>query len=355
MPRRLRLPANPDQLPTIQRTVAVAWLLLLTSLLGGGLTAQRPGLRYDYTQRDPLALSARSNWLTPAAELDRKRFRTGVAVGTGLYAGFSVGLYQAWYNEYGLGKFHVFNDWRGWEQMDKAGHVFTAYFFSRSAFAGLRWAGLKRPAARYAAFGVANLLQGTIEAMDGFSEEWGFSWGDMGANVAGSLVFSLQDALWHEQRILIKVSSDLRPPPDVEVVNGAGQRSNLGTVSRDRFGSNPFERFLKDYNAQTIWLSVNPKAFAPRSFLPDWLNIAVGYGAEDVYGALFNSWSDGGDRFRYRPERYRQWFLSPDLYLSRIPTRKRWVRVTLGILDFIKVPAPTLEYSKGRFRGRWLM
>ena len=310
--------------------------------------------RYDYTQRDPLAGTAVDNWLTPAETLHRKRFYTGVGIGSGAYLAFGAGLYSIWYKEYERESFHTFDDWGEWEQMDKAGHAFTAYFFSRSAFAGLRWAGLKRPGARYAALGVANLLQGTIETMDGFSSGWGFSLSDMGANLGGSLLFTVQDVLWKEQRILFKVSSDFRAPPDVSVTNGNGASSNLGYIDRKRFGDNPFERFLKDYNAQTVWLSANPAAFFPESRLPQWLNVAVGYGVEDVYGAYFNSWGENGERFAYDRARRRQWVLSPDIYLSRIPTKKRWVRLTLGILDFIKIPAPALEFSKGRLRGHWL-
>ena len=239
--------------------------------------------------------------------------------------------------------------------MDKVGHAFTAYMFSRYAFAGLRWAGLKRPAARWTAFGVANVLQGTIEVLDGYSAEWGFSWSDMAANVSGSLLFTVQDIAWQEQRMLLKVSNDLRDHPDVPVFNNNGTEGNLSYVSRTRFGDNLLERYLKDYNAQTLWLSVNPRAFLPESKFPVWLNVAVGYGAEDVYGAYGNSWTQNGQRFRYDGERYRQWFLSPDLYLSRIPTRKRWVRLVLGALDAIKIPAPALEYSEGRFQGHWLM
>lgn len=331
------------------------FIILFAPACRAQLTVADTEPRYRYTERDPLSGVANDNWLKPAQNFSSGRFYTGVGIGTGAYASFGVGLYSVWYKDYELEGFHTFNDWPEWEQMDKAGHVFTAYFFSRSAFAGFRWAGLKRPASRYAALGVANLLQATIETLDGFSSNWGFSYSDMGANLAGSLVFAGQDMLWKEQRILIKISNDLRPPPDIPITNANGDMSNLGFVSRERFGSNVFERYLKDYNAQTIWLSFNPKSFARKSRLPDWLNIAVGYGAEDVYGAYFNSWSDGKARFRYGPDRYRQWFLSPDLYFSRIPTRKRWVRLTLGILDFIKFPAPALEYSKGRFKGRWLM
>ena len=341
----------------MQQFVPLLFLLSYFSPAAPPLWAQSTAasVRYDYTLRDPLAGYAPNSWLTPADSLHRGRFYTSAAVGTGTYLAAGVGLYAIWYRDYEREGFRSFNDWPEWEQMDKAGHVFTAYFFSRSAFAGLRWAGLRRPAARYTALGVANLLQTTIEVMDGYSAKWGFSWTDMGANLAGSLVFAAQDALWQEQRLLVKVSSDFRSPPDVPVTNGSGATGNLGYVSRTRFGENPFERFLKDYNAQTIWVSANPAAFFPRSRLPQWLNVAVGYGAEDVYGAYYNTWREGEQGFGYRnADRRRQWYLSPDLYFSRIPTKKRWVRLVLGILDFYKFPAPALEYSRGRLSLDWL-
>lgn len=309
----------------------------------------------DFTDRDPLREVANNNWLTPADTFNKSRFYISAGTGATLYGAASIGLYQTWYADFPRSKLKSFNDWPEWNQMDKAGHAFTAYIFSRYAFAGGRWAGLKRPAARYAAFGVANLLQGTIEVMDGFSAEWGFSWSDIGANVTGSLIFTVQDIAWQEQRILLKVSNDLRPHPDIPITNGNGAMSNLGYISRERFGDNFAERFLKDYNAQTIWMSANPKAFFPKSKLPVWLNIAVGYGSENVYGAYGNVWRENGQGFSYAPERYRQYFLSPDIYLSRIPTKKRWVRLVLGALDFIKLPAPALEYSQGKFKGHWLM
>ena len=338
-------------------TLPLFFLLSLSCLIPAGLRAQR-GERpdFDYTRRDPLAgYATRDNWLTPADTFHPGRFYTAAGTGAVIYGAFAYGLYDIWYKDYATGGFRTFNDWPEWEQMDKGGHFYSAYMYSKHVFAGLRWAGLKRPAARYTTLGVANLLQGTIEVFDGFSEEWGFSWTDIGANFAGSMVFTLQDIAWQEQRILIKVSNDLRPHPDVPVQRG-GFTSNLGYVSRLRFGDYPFERYIKDYNALTYWVSINPAAFMQKSRLPDWLNIAVGYGAEDVYGAYYNTWRDEeGHGFGYGAERYRQWYLSPDIYFSRIPTRKRWVRLVLGILDSIKVPAPALEYSRGKFSAHWLM
>lgn len=335
------------------RSAVVAVLVLLGPAgWGGAVCAQRP--LPDFTARDPLAGVGADNWLRPAAAYDGRRFALAAGTGGALYAVASVGLYQTWYADFPRTGLHSYDDWGEWQQMDKAGHALTAYAFSRYAFAGLRWSGFERPAARYTALGVANLLQTTIEVMDGFSAEWGFSWYDMAFNLSGSLLFTAQDALWQEQRILMKVSSDLRGVPDVPVFNAAGAEGNLGVVSAERFGTGVLERFLKDYNAQTIWLSANPRAFFPRSNLPPWLNVAVGYGVESVYGAYGNVWSEGGQRFRFPEDRYRQWVLSPDVYFSRIPTRKRWVRLALGLLDVIKFPAPALEYSRGSFRAHWL-
>ncbi|NJC25945.1 DUF2279 domain-containing protein [Neolewinella antarctica] len=330
-------------------------LLLLFTLWTPILSGQGRPINPDFTERDPLEGVAADNWLRPDSTFSAGRFYTSLGVGAALYGSASYGLYQAWYADYERAPLRSFDDWGEWNQMDKAGHAFSAYIFSRYSFAGLRWAGMKRPAARYAALGVANLLQGTIEVMDGYSAEWGFSWSDMGANLSGSLLFTVQDIAWKEQRILLKVSNDLRDHPDVPVTNGNGAISNLSYPSRTRFGENLLERYLKDYNAQTIWLSANPKAFFPKSRLPTWLNVAVGYGSENVYGAYGNGWTENGQRFRYEKEGYRQVFLSPDVYLSRIPTKKRWVRLVLGALDFIKLPAPALEYSEGKLKGHWLM
>ena len=328
------------------------FLPLLLLLLAGFPTLPA---QTDFTQRDPLAGRAEDNWLRPDTTFNRGRFYLAAGTGAALYGAASVGLYQAWYADFPRTGLHSFDDWPEWNQMDKAGHVFTAYMFSRYAYAGARWAGLRRPASRWAAFGVANLLQATIEVLDGYSAQWGFSWTDLGANVAGSLVFTAQDLAWQEQRILLKVSNDLRPVPDEPLVAANGAEGNLGYVVRQRFGTNVFERYLKDYNAQTIWASVNLRAFAPRSGLPPWLNLAAGYGVEDVYGAYGNGWVQNGASFRWPRARYRQYYLSPDVYFSRIPTRKRWVRLVLGVLDFVKLPAPALEYSRGRLRGHWLM
>jgi hypothetical protein len=51
------------------------------------------------------------------------------------------------------------------------------------------------------------LMQSTIEILDGFSEKWGASSGDIAANGIGAALCISQQLLWNEQRILVKFSA----------------------------------------------------------------------------------------------------------------------------------------------------
>lgn len=309
-----------------------------------------------YLQVDPLdSLNDYHALLRPASIYDSGRFWLVSGTGTALYGAVTYGLYKTWYSEFERGPFRTINDWPEWMQMDKGGHVFTAYQYSRFAQAAGEWTGMKKRKAAWAAFGVSTLLQTTLEMLDAYSTQWGFSWSDVGANTLGAGLHLGQELIWQEQRVLVKISSTLNGPPDIPVTNFSGAQSNVSVPSRLRYGTGIVERYLKDYNEMTVWLSVNPRSFARQSKFPSWLNVAVGAGAQNVFGAYGNVWTDNGQNFSYDGPRYRQWFLSPDIYFSRIPTKKRWVRLLLGTLDFFKLPAPALEYSQGSFKGRWLM
>ena len=70
----------------------------------------------------------------------------------------------------------------------------------------------------------------------------------------------------------------------------------------DLYGTNFFETFIKDYNGQTTWASFNIKAFMSpeqkaKSPIPDWLNIAVGYGGDNMFGGFANEWNADGEDF----------------------------------------------------------
>ncbi|MEZ4983646.1 MAG: DUF2279 domain-containing protein [Saprospiraceae bacterium] len=292
-------------------------------------------------------------WMEHADTLYKKRFWGALGAGTLIYSGASVGLYHAWYKDYELTKFRTFNDSKEWLQMDKTGHWLTTYTEARLLYDGTRWTGLDKRRSLWLAGAAAMFLQGTVEVMDGFSAEWGFSWSDIGFNALGMGLFVVQQSAWDEQRIIPKISTNRAlPDPSIEVTSTSGASTyNLRQRHIDLYGRSLPERFLKDYNTMTIWASVNIHAFAPQSRWPRWLNVAAGYGADNLYGGFHNHWRDGEETYVLPVDAYprtRQFYLSLDVDLKRIPTRKRWLQSVLSIVNFIKIPAPTLAWDTHR-------
>jgi hypothetical protein len=94
--------------------------------------------------------------------------------------------------------------------------------------------------------------------------------------------------------------------------------------------------------------------FAFRKTSPSWLNIAVGYGANGMYGEFENVTSFNGVVIP-ETERYRQYLLSLDIDWTRIKTDSRFLKSLFKGLTFVKLPFPTIEYnSKGQFKWYWI-
>jgi hypothetical protein len=305
----------------------------------------------------------RLHLLEPADSLHKGRFWTCAAGGAAIYGVAAAGLYQAWYKDYELIGFHTFNDWAEWKDMDKMGHFITTYTECRLVYNGARWTGMRRRPALWTGVAVGAFLQATVEVMDGFSAKWGFSWADMGFNTAGLTLFAAQELAWQEQRIVAKISYT-RPnyPNEFAYTLGGPPPMTVAQRARELYGVSFAESFLKDYNALSIWASVNLHAFVsprrPDTRLPKWLNIAVGYGAENLYGGFKNEWTDAAGNLNFLPEdeypRYRQFFISPDIDFTRIPTRSRVLKTVFSALNFIKIPAPALEINtRGKVKGYW--
>lgn len=276
----------------------------------------------------------------------KKRIRLLAAGNIIAYTGSMTALYQIWYKDYPQTHFHFFNDNREWLQTDKVGHAYSAYVASRASMEMWRWAGLKRNQRIWIGGMSGAFYQTVIETLDGFSAEWGWSWGDFAANMFGSGMLVSQELLWDEQRVSFKFSTHHKSYPAGELNERANQL----------FGKSFGERVFKDYNAQTLWLSANIKSFFKKSTLPSWLNVAVGYGSDGMYGGVFNVWEDDNGVIHNRRDipRYRQFYLAPDIDLTRIKTKSKPLKVALFVLNSFKVPAPSLEYSQGKLKGHWI-
>lgn len=279
--------------------------------------------------------------------------RLGLVLGAEgtIYTGAVVALYQYWYKNYPSEPFHFFNDNEEWLQMDKAGHVFTAYFETNLTTGLYKWTGMEDRKAYWSGFATASVFQLTIELFDAYSEKWGFSIGDFAANTLGAGLSAAQNFAWDEQRIQVKFSSHF--------VDYSGFDQAVQDRAVSLYGSTGPEKVLKDYNGLNTWVSVNPYKFLQEdTWWPKWLMVSGGYGANGLYGGFTNTWCDDP---LVRPEdcppelltdfssldRYRQYYLSLDVDLTAIETESPFWNMMFEILSIVKVPAPAIEFNQG--------
>ena len=256
----------------------------------------------------------------------------GVVAGTVVvYALTSYFLGKTWYTK--RVPFHSFNDNGEWLQMDKVGHATTAYAISRGEYELFRWSGVNERASVLTGSLVALLYQTTIELFDGRSEGWGFSKGDMVANLTGIGLFMGQQYGFGEQKVGMRY----------------GWRQSIYPQYRPNLlGQKLGNQMLKDYNGQQYWLSVNLASVLPvgPSF-PRWLNLDLGYSGSGMTGGHANPPYFDADGKEVKFTRYRQFYLSPDVTLARLPgINGTTAQPLVSAGQFFKIPAPSLEFNR---------
>lgn len=277
------------------------------------------------------------SFLTPSDTINVSRKKAVYISESVFLGGTLVGLNQLWYKDYPKSSFHFINDNDDWLQMDKAGHLFSTYHLGRFGAESLAWGGATKKQQLVYGATVGFAFMSVVEVFDGFSSEWGASWGDVTANAVGTGLYVSQELLWNEQRIMPKFS--------FHTTQYAALRPNT-------LGGSWNEQLLKDYNGQTYWLSVNLYSFAKGSKIPKWLNVAIGYGADGMVS---------GNKETVTPElavynhRTRQFYLSLDADLTKIKTNSHILKTIFSVFNTIKVPAPALEVSQfGGLKGHFI-
>jgi len=278
-----------------------------------------------------------------------KRKKIYWATGISAYSAMATGLYFAWYKQYDQEAFHLFNDWNEWSNMDKVGHVFSAYFQADVIYEAGKWAGFSENKA----LGIASLAslwgQLNIELMDGFSSKWGFSIPDIASNLLGTGLFYTQQKLWKQQKLRMKMSYWPINYSKSAIISESGMfLSSPFNRSRDLYGTGFMERFLKDYNGQTIWISGNLSSFFPKSRLPKFMSLALGFSVQNLYGGYDNRWEKNGEFYELDSglfPRSSQFVLALDYDLLKIRAKSGFARSLLKFLNIFKLPAPAVSYD----------
>ena len=255
--------------------------------------------------------------------INQKRLRTFL-IGTGVaYTAALVALDQAWYADHPKEPFHWFDDSGEWKQMDKLGHVYSAYQLSRTASMGFKWTGMndKKSAIWGTVMGFGMMLP--IELLDGYSSQYGASGTDILANGIGAGVFLAQALTWGDIRIHPKFSYS---------------KSGLAEYRPELLGKNGKEQWLKDYNGQTYWLSFDLHSLVKAK--PKWLNIGLGYGVNNMINAHGNPTS------AFPVESYRQYYLALDIDLTHYRSKSKALNTLIYFVNMIHLPSPALEFNR---------
>ena len=281
---------------------------------------------------------------TKSSLVDMKKMLTLGTVQVGLWGGSFYSLNKAWYANYPRTKFHLYNDWKEWQHMDKAGHAWSTYQISEQTSKLWQWSGVEKKKAVLIGSLSGMAYLSIVEILDGYSDKWGFSIPDIMANTSGAAVYLGQELLWNQQRIRIKLSYH---PVQYGALKGRAD---------ELFGSGEVEKLLKDYNGQTYWASINIKSFFPESRFPSWFNLALGYGAERMLGGYRNTWTDASGSIFSRNEilRYKKFMISADVDLTKIKTKNKVLKTAFSLVNVLKIPAPAISLNtngKASFYG----
>ena len=250
---------------------------------------------------------------------------TTLAIG-GIFLTAAVWLHIHQQNAWWSGQrrnFHFQEDWVSAMQVDKAGHAYGGYMTAYVMSEGLMASGFSWDDATLwgTIFGIA--YQTYVETEDGFAQQWGFSPSDWYFDTIGPIFFLSQHYVPALQNITPKwqfVPSEWTGKP---------------VIIRPR-------TFIDDYNSSTFWWSLNVYNILPdnmkKYWLP-WLNIAIGYGADAI---------DANRDPNGSPDQYsqRRFAVGLDYNLVKLLPDGGWFwNWFRQSLNFIKLPAPALEFS----------
>ena len=270
-----------------------------------------------------------NTFLKPSDTLNTSRRNAVLISESLLFVAGIVQLNKIYAKDYFDSKCDFVNNDSKYLQMDKAAHSFVSYQMGSASVKALKWSGVSRRNQLLYGSGIGFVFLTTVEILDGFSKQNKASYGDIMANAAGTSLYVSQELIWKEQRIKPKFSFH----------------------STSFFISNPRTMRMQieqEFDGQTFWLSANLNSFLKTAKIPEWVNIAFGYGVEgmDYENDSYKN-SLVSQKFPYR-----QFYVSLDVDLTKIKTNSSFLKTIFYFLNTLKFPAPTLEFTRDN-RLKW--
>jgi len=177
-----------------------------------------------------------------------------------IFAGILTDSYFTWWKNaakpFSFYRSSWFGEHRG---IDRFGHMFTSNFFYHTFRDIMLWGGHDPHTARWWAAGLAAFEGLSIEIGDGMSP-YGFDYKDLTFNFLGVGYGILQEEVPYLQNFNWKFS----------YWSARGLKSPAN--------------FTSDYDAMTIWMTVNMHNILPaaiQSYWPEWLQLGAGFSVDD--------------------------------------------------------------------------
>jgi len=252
---------------------------------------------------------------------------------TAHYVGFRY-FDRAWYQGQKRDSIRWLQDWSGntYLHVDKGGHFMSGLFLSSSMNDAFVWTGFApRTAALLGALTSWGLLF-EIEMRDAYFDQWGFSVPDFVANTAGVSVSLLH--AWIPATRIVDFKFSWFP--------SSLYRDYDARLAADR----PRTQYaIDDYEGMTFWMTIAVEPMLrghAKQMWPDWLGLAIGYGATGMHGA--NVKSKGREReYLHLPDSRPEIILSLDADTRYLPGDGDIWSLFKEQLNWLHLPAPAIR------------
>ena len=232
----------------------------------------------------------------------------GVSAGAFIYA-YGVQNNMWWKGE--KSEFHTnwTEDWNSSLGADKVGHFYFGQSVATLYKHGFMWVGYTEEKSTLYSGLFTFTYQTFLEIRDGFSKDYGFSWGDFGANLLGSMYPYLQ----YQYPLLNKYNFKISFDPS------------------ERFQNDSHAYILDDYESTYHWLSIDINQFLPSALenvFPDIINLGIGH---SVSGLNFH----GSENHEF--------FIGLDWDIKSLPGNNPFLKFLKETFNLYHLPAPTVK------------